>query len=239
MSTDIFTPDWKRYYESEAEVQDFHPDEDKVEMHRCLAAWSVFPRPIHRDAALLDAGCGNGFFCSWIAQQTRLQKISGADLSEQRIKIARERYPNFDFRVADLQQLPWPDNTFDVVTCIEVLEHIPDPLKVLRELLRVSRRHVVITVPDRNPIRLILCPHCGKKFPMFGHIHSFDFQRLEKLVTQAGAAVEVIRPFYAARGARWGIPPVIGRIIAETLGRLTKARATFLAARIAKQGSSL
>lgn len=228
------TPDWNRYYEMEAGVQDFHPKADAVEIHRCLAAWSVFPRGLSR-TALLDAGCGNGFFCHWISRRARFEKVCGVDISAPRIEIAKSRYPSFEFRVADLEHLPWADNTFDVVTCIEVLEHVPEPLKVAQELLRVTRRYLVVTVPDRNPIRLILCPHCGKKFPMYGHIQSFSSQSLEKLLAEAGGTIEVIRPFYAARGARWGVPMPIGRLLAWLIGNLTQSRATFLASRVLKK----
>lgn len=234
MNTPTPQPDWNAYYQQEAFAHDFCADTDAVEIHRCLAAWSVFPKRI-RDLSLLDAGCGNGYFCHWIAQRIPVSRVAGCDISAPRIEMARLRYPAFDFRVAELTQLPWPDNTFDVVTCIEVLEHLPDPEATMRELMRVAKHYVVVTVPDRQPVRMILCPHCGKLFPMYGHIQTFDVRRLETMLRTAGGRVEIVRPFYAARGLRRGLPLPLARFLGWMIGRLSRRRATFLAARASKE----
>src|SRR5215212_10391565 len=62
---------------------------------------------------LLDAGCGAGG-ASVIAAD-RGAKVSGIDASPALIEIARERLPNGDFRIGDLEALPFEDATFDVV----------------------------------------------------------------------------------------------------------------------------
>jgi SAM-dependent methyltransferase len=237
MNAEVPQPDWKTYYQLEAAAHDFSADTDAVEIHRCLAAWSVFPRGL-RKASLLDAGCGNGFFCHWMSSRIPLDRVAGADISAPRIALARQRYPAFEFQVASLEQLPWPDNTFDMVTCIEVLEHLPIPETALRELVRVSKRYVVITVPDRRPVRMLLCPHCGKSFPMYGHLQTFDVQRLETLLRSVGSEVETIRLFYAARGLRRGLPLPLARLLGWAIGRLTRSRGTFLAARAVKRATS-
>ena len=60
--------DWKAYYEAEPQVSDFDPSSDAIEIHRCKAAWSVFPRG--RIESVLDVGCGDSFFCQWISGRT-------------------------------------------------------------------------------------------------------------------------------------------------------------------------
>lgn len=223
-------PDWRAYYEGEAALHDFDAAVDRVEIHRCRAAWSVFPRKI--EGTLLDVGCGNGYFCHWISQRARLNRVVGVDLSAPRVEAARQRYPDMEFVVGAANALPFPNAAFDIVTCIEVLEHLEDPGAALRELLRVARRYVVITVPDRQPVRMVLCPHCGKPFPLYGHIQTFDLKRIEALVASAGGRVEKAKGYYAPRGERWGIPTWLGAVLVRMLRRLRPGPATFLAARI-------
>lgn len=224
------TPDWNTYYNREAALHDFNPESDRVEIHRCLAALSVFPKEQEIES-LLDAGCGNGFFCHWISSRRRLKNVTGIDISEPRIEAARKRYPRFTFASGNLSALPFDKAQFHTVTCIEVLEHTPDPLTVVRELVRVARKYVLITVPDRQPVRMILCPHCNKPFAQYGHIQSFDRMRLEELIREAGAVPETTKLYYAPRGSQWGIPFWLGRLVTMALRMLRPSRATFLAVR--------
>lgn len=222
-------PDWAAHYQREAELCDFNPDSDTLEIHRCLAAWSVFPNA--SGLSLLDAGCGNGFFCHWIGPRCRPGEVAGVDLSAPRIASARQRYPEIIFSEGDLAHLPFADSQFDVVTCIEVLEHMPDPAAIVRELVRVARRYIVITVPDRQPIRMVLCPHCGKKFPEHGHLHTFDRARVEELLRRAGAEPETFNLYHLPCGMRWGLPSWAGRFFTRLIQRIRPNRAMFLAIR--------
>lgn len=224
------SPNWADFYNKEADLKDYNPENDSVEIHRCRAVWSVFPRA--GVESLLDAGCGNGFFCHWISRKVKLARVAGSDLSAKRMALAKTRYPDLEFSAGDITKLPFPDRSFDVVTCIEVLEHLEDPLPALKELLRVARRYVVVTVPDRQKVRQLLCPHCGQTFPEYGHIQSFDRARMEELARAAGGRVELSRLYFAPRGGRWGIPLWLGAIFVRALQWLRPTRATFLATRL-------
>ncbi|HKG25565.1 MAG TPA: methyltransferase domain-containing protein, partial [Thermomicrobiales bacterium] len=57
------------------------------------------------------------------------------------------RVPNATFQAASIFDIPYPDRSFDVVGCFEVLEHQRDPAAALRELARVADRAVVLSVP--------------------------------------------------------------------------------------------
>lgn len=95
----------------------------------------------------LDAGCGEGFVSSILVERFPGLRISAFDFNPASVALARERNPSVDCRVSSIYEIPWEDGQFDVVGCFEVLEHLHDPSAALRELARVSRSHLVLSVP--------------------------------------------------------------------------------------------
>ena len=82
--------------------------------------------------------------------------------------------------VADVERVPLPDRSADVVTALEILEHATNPAKVAGEAVRLARRFLIISVPsvtDDNP----------------GHLHLFDAPALEALLYGAGARRVTVR----------------------------------------------
>jgi SAM-dependent methyltransferase len=86
---------------------------------------------------LLDVGCGPGLAAHLAAQ--RGAQVSGLDAAETSLVIARERTPAGDFRAGEMEDLPWPDNTFDVVTGFNAFQYAADLANALREARRVAR----------------------------------------------------------------------------------------------------
>jgi SAM-dependent methyltransferase len=101
--------------------------------------------PLAPAPRLLDAGCGSGRTLDELA---RYGRVSGVDLSPEAVACARERGHD-DVRVARVEELPFADATFDVVTCLDVIEHTPDDGVTLAELRRVTRPGglLLLTVP--------------------------------------------------------------------------------------------
>jgi SAM-dependent methyltransferase len=88
-------------------------------------------------ARLLDVGCGTGHH---LARYRRLGfEVAGVDGSAEMLALARAANPGVPLQRVDLQRLPFPDATFDVVLSIEVLRYLPDPALALREMARVLR----------------------------------------------------------------------------------------------------
>jgi SAM-dependent methyltransferase len=98
--------------------------------------------PVER---LLDAGCGSGRTLDELA---RYGRVSGVDISAEAVAAARRR-GHRDVHLAHVEEMPFPDATFDVVTCLDVVEHTPDDRATLAELLRVTRPGgaLLVTVP--------------------------------------------------------------------------------------------
>ena len=73
--------------------------------------------------AALDVGCGIGLMSAWLAE--RVPRVVGVDVSSRSIEVCRRLHPNGEFQVCALPDDPLPDGPFDLVTFIDVLEHLP------------------------------------------------------------------------------------------------------------------
>lgn len=96
----------------------------------------------------LDVGCGDGTYESLLEKD--FDYLVGLDFTLNDLKIAKEHTRDkskVDFVLADAKNLPLKDLSVDVVLCSEVLEHLHDPIKALRELLHVFQNTLLLTVP--------------------------------------------------------------------------------------------
>lgn len=87
--------------------------------------------------AYLDAGCGAGLAAQLAAE--RGADVSGFDAAEALLAIARRRVPDGEFHVADLEQVPFHDDRFDVVTGFNAFQFAGDPARALAEARRVTK----------------------------------------------------------------------------------------------------
>jgi SAM-dependent methyltransferase len=92
---------------------------------------------LERGARVLDIGCGAGAFLQLVAE--RGAEPSGIDASETLIAFTRERLPAADLRVGEMEQLPWDDGRFDLVTGFNSFFFANDMVAALREAGRVAR----------------------------------------------------------------------------------------------------
>jgi len=87
------------------------------------------------DLQILDVGCGTGLNMHYLA---KYGEVTGADLSPAGLSFARER-GHERLVMAPIEQLPFDDNSFDLVTALDVMEHLDDDLAGFREIQRVLR----------------------------------------------------------------------------------------------------
>jgi SAM-dependent methyltransferase len=107
---------------------------------------------------VLDAGCGSGAFLRVAADHGAV--VSGIDASEALLAIARERVPDADLSLGDLQRLPYPDDTFDAVTGFCSFFFADDMVEALREAGRVAKPGAPIVIqvwgrPERFDLGLM------------------------------------------------------------------------------------
>ena len=133
---------------------------------------------------VLDAGCGEGFVTRFLNAQNADWQLAGVDLSEQAVAYARHHSDGeVRYAVGDLYDLPFEDNAFDTVLCSEVLEHLDHPDRAFRELRRVARRSVVVTVPREPYFRWLndLGQALGLS-PDPGHVNFWNEQGFRRFV---------------------------------------------------------
>ena len=101
-----------------------------------------------RDPAILDLGCGTGWFSEMLAT---FGTVTGVDLAEGVIARAKARGANVDFMAGDIFQMSLPENHFDVVVSQEVIAHVPDQAAYLEKAADVLRRdgYLIITTPNK------------------------------------------------------------------------------------------
>lgn len=96
-------------------------------------------------SSAFDVGCGDGFATHYFAQS--IARVEGGDISE--LMLEHNPVDKRLLRVIDAENLDLPDDSYDLVYVWEVLHHLKDPAKALREMSRVSRRYVVVFEPNR------------------------------------------------------------------------------------------
>ena len=101
----------------------------------------------------LDVGCGEGVLTERFAERLGTGSVVGVDLDDAKLRAEWEKRsrPNLEFRALSGPDLPFAKDEFDIACAIEVLEHVPDPERTLSEMVRVARRHVLVSVP-REPM---------------------------------------------------------------------------------------
>jgi len=143
---------------------------------------------------VLDCGCGAGRFTRMAADRGAI--VAGIDAAQALIEIGAKRTPQADFRVGDIEALPWADRSFDVVTGLSAFQFADDKVRALAEARRVARGHVVIVVPSRvaesgiaqvfQPVFPLFDPHALESMRQSGMFALSHPGRLEEALSAAG-----------------------------------------------------
>ena len=138
---------------------------------------------------VLDAGCAQPFLLQDIVNRYHVPAY-GCDLSPRVVAENQSVLPDCDFRVLDLARERWPeDRQFDLVVCSEVLEHIEDWEAALANVVRMARKHILITVPGG--------PLCAMD-RIVGHHRHYQGTELTGVMEKLGCGI--------VRQRSWGWP---------------------------------
>jgi 2-polyprenyl-3-methyl-5-hydroxy-6-metoxy-1,4-benzoquinol methylase len=137
---------------------------------------------------VLDAGCGEGYGARLLMQLGGARRCVGVDVDERTVAAARDRYADvegLEFEAGDVTSLPFADDSFDVVTCFETIEHVAAQRDAVRELARVLRPGGALLISSPN--RGVYPP--GNPF----HERELEAAEFEQLLAGSFAHVQLVR----------------------------------------------
>jgi 2-polyprenyl-3-methyl-5-hydroxy-6-metoxy-1,4-benzoquinol methylase len=150
------------------------------------------------EARLLDVGCGEGYVLRYLQRRWPGIPAVGLDRDLEALQAACCYHPHPPLLNAEASSLPFPDQSFRLILCLEVLEHLADPQVALRELARVSERYLLLSVPNQPYFSLANFLR-GKNLATMGedrdHRHHWRPSRFLTLVSQELRAVRISYPF--------------------------------------------
>lgn len=94
----------------------------------------------HKDAKIIDIGCGGGYLLKKL-QAHGFTKLSGLDIHPPKLD------PSIKIYSSNVEQLPFEDNSFDIVLCNHMIEHVLSPEKTISELKRIAKKKLIVTLP--------------------------------------------------------------------------------------------
>ncbi len=108
----------------------------------------------HGPGRILEVGCGEGVLIEYLSGRVPAARLDGVELDPDALARGRVRCPGASLVQADAYELPFRSRSYDLVLCLEVLEHLADPARALREIRRVSGRGCLLSVPHEPFFRL-------------------------------------------------------------------------------------
>jgi ubiquinone/menaquinone biosynthesis C-methylase UbiE len=136
---------------------------------------------------MLDVGCGEGFVTNFVKNANKSIRIDGLDVDRKKIMYAKKRFSQINFKVGSVYSIPKPDSSYDLVVATEVLEHLSDPPRAIKEMKRVSSKYLLFSVP-RQPhfriasiLRLRYLERWGEHPE---HLHSWTRNELESFLSK-------------------------------------------------------
>jgi ubiquinone/menaquinone biosynthesis C-methylase UbiE len=165
-------------------------------LKRVLESIGVSKDAINHRPKVLDAGCGEGHLIQKIHEKYEDFDYHGIDITTIALKKAKERCPYGTFIKMDIIAMEYPSETFDFVICSEVLEHLYEYKKAMKELMRIVKKggYLIITVPNEPlwTVGRFLLGNKPIKAP--DHVNSFTPRKIYRLVKQTHEK-EVNLPF--------------------------------------------
>ncbi len=169
---------------------------------------------------VLDLGCGNGRLYQ-LFEGMSIHYV-GLDQSEELIKKAQEKFPKDNFAVGDMRELPFPDDSYDIIYCIAAFHHLAnaeDRLKVLSEMRRILKTGGKVVMTNWNLLGQwgseqvekekykrwendFTVPYKNSEGKILGErfYHAFDLDELESLFTEMKFKLE--ENYYIKKGEK-------------------------------------
>jgi len=202
------------FFDSYAESQEYNvfTDESNLKIvNSCLEFGGLQP-----GMRVVDCGCGSGIFTKLIHNQGFL--ASGLDLSQGLIELAGRSYPEIEFIVGDVENLPFDSDSLDGVLLSGIIHHLPDPSKCAKEIFRVLKPNGVFVAFDPNRLNPFMWLYRDRTSPFYSSEGVTENERpiiaaeIAQVFTQAGFDVATSYlsglnyRYIASNNLRWALP---------------------------------
>lgn len=160
--------------------------------------------------SFFDIGCGDGYLLSVVRASRPHLRLYGLDFSRGRLQGVAAGGDQISLIEGTAEAVPAKDNSFDCVVCSQVLEHVSDYRAALGELIRISRKYLIITVPNEQTPLKIYCPRCGFEHFYDGHMHAFSRSDIKSIISgypQLGLKkITIFSTIYTYNSFTWKLP---------------------------------
>lgn len=148
----------------------FVPESSKRLIETCVQV-AHFPR----GAKVADLGCGSGVFTDLLDQLG--YEATGLDISPKLIELAQAKYPNVEFRLGDVEHLPFPDASLDGILLSGLVHHLPNPALCAAEVLRVLRPGGRFVAFDPNRMNPFMYLYRDRSSPLYSSVGVTENER--------------------------------------------------------------
>jgi SAM-dependent methyltransferase len=153
------------------------PGQVDVDLWNEHLARYLFAARLARRRRVLDIGCGAGYGSFELAQSA--SSVTGLDVSPEAVALARGSYaaPNLHFFAASATRIPFPDASFGLITCFEVIEHIHDWQLLLNEAHRLLAPggQFIVSTPNKS----YYAESRAQTGPNPFHVHEFEYDEFK------------------------------------------------------------
>ncbi|MBI2103720.1 class I SAM-dependent methyltransferase [Candidatus Woesebacteria bacterium] len=136
--------------------------------------------PKLKGKSVLCVGCGTGEECAYL-KSLGVKEVVGIDISEGQIKFAQKHFPNIRFYVMDMENISFPDNSFDFVYSSLTLHYVKDWTKTLKQIYRLLRKGGTFLFSTHHPVKWGAETKRGKtaKSILLGYVEYKDGRKCE------------------------------------------------------------
>ena len=177
-----------RYYEIEAEQVDIFGNLREI----CFTD-NILRNISKTTKSLIDIACGDGYtiYTATKSKKHFIREAYGLDISIKRLQKTKKFVPQSALIQGSILNLPFKSDSFDTVICSETIEHIRNYQTALLELVRITKKELIITVPNEEKLILERCPQCNTIFPANDHVNSFNAKDMKKTIELQNTNIKI------------------------------------------------
>lgn len=151
-------------------------------------------------STILDVGAASGWFLHELKKKFDNADCTGIDVYGKAIDYGKKKYKDIKLLRADAHKLPFKDESFEVIVCCEVLEHVENSEAVIREMKRVLKKNgsIIVEIDTENFLFKIVWyfwTTLRKGVWRDSHVHSFGVKKLKTLFIKEGLKIKSMKIF--------------------------------------------